>query len=727
MNREIIIPIISVGCIYIGNTLYQWSLEGRKDIDWTHHHLGTFGFYIFCSSILFFTGFFTFAKQIIDLSKKNSNNKKNNDNNNNNNNSNNNIQFLRNIKVSFNLYLISITILFLFCLISTLLEITKDVGATLIHHGQYNLLVLSGLLLFYISTFTIWWTLLRYFKFKQIIIGFIIFFILLFIIFEIKNVVIKKDWPIGIDGKKFMFFDKNDSKVCKISNDFIAWPSFIPKGSTWVVAGSRECPKDKGFSNLDYDNILHINCPSSNGDNEKSYTISPTFFEEQKEFGIFTNDFKTFEKQYKSKTFKYNDPVIIKDETVMATCGNKTEIHFQNVKKVSAHKRASNFNEPKLKFSTTTTTTTTNGDDDEKEIKIKTMKKEEKSKPIDILFLMIDALSRAHFKRALPSTFETLQAIQNKGESKVFQFFRYHSLKPFTDPNTIAMYTGYNSLNYDFTDKKNGLPSSASKHHPFNWQDNPMFFQSFRNDSYVTSWIYGLCEDWFQAYLKTDKPEDSIDHELVLPFCSPLAFPLERPFGIFEGPYSIRRRCLGNKHIHDKIFDYINQLWDNYYDVGKIVTATFMDAHEGTMEVIGIADKQFNRFIKEDMEQNLNDTVLFLVGDHGSHMGPYYMWAKGGSIEVSMPLLYIVLPTWFTNKYPHVEKYLLENENKLASPFQLYDTIRALSTFPEFGGIDVFDPTGENRKQTKGLLGPIPNDISCLDLGIPHDFCQCKN
>ncbi|KAK5581021.1 hypothetical protein RB653_001048 [Dictyostelium firmibasis] len=715
MNRELILQILSVGCIYIGNTLYQWSLEGRKDIDWTHHHLGTFGFYIFCSSILFFVGFFTLAKQIIELAKKNSNNK-----NSDSSNSNNNIQFFKKIKVSFNLYLISISLLFIFCFLATLLEITKDVGATLVHHGQYNLLVLSGLLLLYTSTFTMWWILLRYFKFKQIIIGFIIFFISLFIIFEIKNAVIKKDWPIGIDGKKFMFFDRNDSKVCRVSNDFIAWPSFIPAGSTWIVAGSRECPKEKGFSNLDYDNILHIDCPL----NEISYTTSPTFFEEQKEFGIFTNDFKTFEKQYKSETYQYKgSPVIIKDETVMAKCGNNTEIHFQNVKKVSTHKRASNFNNPTLKFSTNNNN---NNNNNNEEIKIKTMNKDEKSKPIDILFLMIDALSRAHFKRALPSTFETLQSIQNKGESKVFQFFRYHSLKPFTDPNTIAMYTGYNSLNYDTQDKNNGLQPSTTKK-PFNWEDNPMFFQSFRNDSYVTSWIYGLCEDWFQAYLKVDKPENSIDHELVLPFCSPLAFPLERPFGIFEGPYSIRRRCLGNKHIHDKIFDYINQFWDNYYDVGKIVTATFMDAHEGTMEVIGIADKQFNRFIKNDMEENLNDTVLFLVGDHGSHMGPYYMWAEGGSIEVSMPILYIVLPTWFTNKYPHVEKYLLENENKLASPFQLYDTIRTLSTFPEFGGIDVFDPTGQKRKQTKGLLGPIPNDISCLDLGIPHDFCQCKN
>ncbi|EGC31699.1 hypothetical protein DICPUDRAFT_99127 [Dictyostelium purpureum] len=717
--RESTILSISIGVffVYLGNKIYEWSLEGRKDIDWTHRHIKTFGVEIFLSSILYFIGFFTLLNQIIN--NFNNNNYENNDNNKNNRiigtdykcvkDNSNNIKL--NIKIS-NLLLrfindgngITVTS-FIFCFFTTFYQTTKDTSATLMNHGQYNLLVLSGFLLLYTLTFLTWWFLLKYFKIKKILFSILVLIIFITLLFNINHFRIKKDFLVGIDGKILIHLNNSNPNVCKIENDFIVWPAFQPTGSTWVVAGSRECPLEKGFSYLDEKNYLHIDCKNKV---EISYTTSPTFFEEQRSYGIFTDDLKILEKQYKKKKYQYNGPILISDETVMATCGNKTEIHFQNVLKKSSLERASNFNEPKLSSF---------------ENKIKKMNSAERTKPVDILFILIDALSRAHFKRALPKTFETLQAIQNEGHSKVFQFFRYHSLKPYSDPNYIALYTGYNSLEYDKLDREI-IPEkiqNSNNGEPFSFEKNPLFFQSFRNDSYITSWIYPTCEDWFDAYLKVEKP--NIDHELVLPFCSPQVFPLERPFGIFEGPYSIRRRCLGNKHIHDRIFDYINQIFDNYSKVGKIVSAGLMDAHEGTMEVIKIADKQFNRFLGQDLKSKLNDTVLILVGDHGQHMGPYYSWTKGGSIEVAFPVLYIILPTWFTNKYPNVEKNLLENENRLFSPFQLYDTIRALSKYPEFGGIDVFDPN--NIKSSNGLLDPIPEDISCSDLAIPHSFCKC--
>ncbi|KAN0051030.1 hypothetical protein ACTA71_006797 [Dictyostelium dimigraforme] len=738
-------PIFSIFSIYLAQCFYEYSLEGRKDLQFMHNHLKLFGIYILLSTILFVLGFISLGKLIINLTKiinqgndykkydlYNIKNKIN--------------KFTKLILKKFNISLVLyrnlLIILFVKLLIISFFKITKDKGATLINHGQYNLIAFTTIMLIYLIGFLSWFLIFKNWTIKTTIIRIFIFIILILILFSIKNVYVSKDWPIGIDGKQLMFKDDSNSKVCQIESDFIAWPSFIPKGSTRIITGSSECPKEsEQFSRLINGVLTMDNCKEEN----KEYTLSPVFWEEQKKYDTFTNDFKYYEKLFQGKTIthKYIGPVEIKHETVMAICGNLTEIHYQNVRDQQFYQRTiNNFNSPKIK-------------EHADKVKLPNHSNQEyNKKPIDILFLMIDALSRAQFKSAMPSTFETLQSIQSEGHSKVFQFFRYHSLKPFSDPNTMAMYNGYNRIEYDDLDYENNINDGGGiggivggggggggggnndngeiisnediNENKFNWENNPMFYQSFRNDSYVTTWVTGLCQDWFQHYLKMDKEEGSVDHEIALPFCSPQLHPPEKPFGIFEGPYSIRRRCLGDKHVHETIFQYINQFWENYKDVGKILHTTFMDGHEGTNEVIQIADKGFSKFLDKDIRPKLNDTFLILASDHGQHMSGYYMWSKGGKIEVAMPMLYLVLPTWFLEKYPNVEKQLLENENKLSTPFQLYDTIRTLSTFPEFGGIDMKDPNGIRNENQKGFLGKIPDTITCSQLGIPHNFCVCK-
>ncbi|KAK5575371.1 hypothetical protein RB653_010630 [Dictyostelium firmibasis] len=713
-------PIFSIFCIYLAQCFYEYSLEGRKDLQWMHAHLGLFGVYIFFSTVLFVMGFVSLGRFIIDLTKIiNANNdykkydlynmKKNNK-----------INkysqlLLKKFNISLVLYRNILLLLFVKSLIISFFKVTKDKGATLINHGQYNLIAFTTLLLIYLIGFLSWYLIFKNWTIKNTIIRLIVFIILIYIIFSIRNIYVIKNWPIGIDGKKLMFKDDGNSKVCKIESDFIAWPSFVPKGSTRIITGSSECPSEsEQFSRLTNGFLTMDNCKEE----FKQYTLSPVFWEEQKKFDTFTNDFKYYEKlfQGKTQTLQYRGPVRIQHETVMAICGNQTEIHYQNLKNQQFYQRTlNNFNSPKIKVHADKVKLPNHPD------------QKYNKKPIDILFLMIDALSRAQFKSAMPSTFETLQSIQTQGHSKVFQFLRYHSLKPFSDPNTMAMYNGYNRVQYDEVDYANGINDGGdSTNGNFTWEKNPMFYQSFRNDSYVTTWVTGLCQDWFQHYLKMDKEEGSVDHEIALPFCSPQLHPPEKPFGIFEGPYSIRRRCLGDKHVHETIFQYINQFWENYKDVGKILHTTFMDGHEGTNEVIQIADKGFQNFLQNDLRPKLNDTFLILASDHGQHMSGYYMWSKGGKIEVAMPMLYLVLPTWFLEKYPDIEIQLLENENKLSTPFQLYDTIRTLSTFPEFGGIDIKDPNGFRNENQKGFLGKIPDDITCNKLGIPHDFCVCK-
>jgi hypothetical protein len=48
------------------------------------------------------------------------------------------------------------------------------------------------------------------------------------------------------------------------------------------------------------------------------------------------------------------------------------------------------------------------------------------------------------------------------------------------------------------------------------------------------------------------------------------------------GPYSIRRRCIAGKYVHEYLFDYIRDLYQQYSHYPKLVFAQLL---EGTQEI----------------------------------------------------------------------------------------------------------------------------------------------
>lgn len=185
----------------------------------------------------------------------------------------------------------------------------------------------------------------------------------------------------------------------------------------------------------------------------------------------------------------------------------------------------------------------------------------------------------------------------------------------------------------------------------------------------------------------TKTPFEGMDYSVFLPWCHPEYHPYEMTFGNFRGPFSILRRCLGGKHVHRHILNYIKEFWGNYKDHGKIVHIPLQEGHEGTGEVILTLDSDLTAFYEElRATGELEKTVLVITSDHGSHMGPYFMASAMGEFEQKLPLLFVVFPQWFLQKYPGFRENLLENEQKLVGHYDTYWTLRHLATLPEFGG-----------------------------------------
>lgn len=276
----------------------------------------------------------------------------------------------------------------------------------------------------------------------------------------------------------------------------------------------------------------------------------------------------------------------------------------------------------------------------------------------------MDTVSRKQFYRKMEEVVEYLEYLNSTNKYEIYQFFRLISNGFSTEYNTRAMYTGS-----QLRQNRRGRP----------------YWDFFSGQGNIAAYVNGFCEDWMSVFLKTKFK--GMDHALFYPWCHFEFHPLEKTFGNFAGPFSIVRRCINGKYVHDYIFDYISDIWNNYSPYGKIIHVSFQEGHEGTGEVLRTLSPSMEKFLKlmEDKAE-LENTVLILTSDHGSHMGPYYMASDMGKFEQKLPLLLMIFPKKFLDKYPEFRKHLRENEQRLVSHYDIHWTLRHLATLPEFGG-----------------------------------------
>jgi hypothetical protein len=121
---------------------------------------------------------------------------------------------------------------------------------------------------------------------------------------------------------------------------------------------------------------------------------------------------------------------------------------------------------------------------------------------------------------------------------------------------------------------------------------------------------------------------------------------------------------------------------------------------------------------------HLNNTALFILGDHGNRMGPIVQ-TEQGRLEVQLPALYIVLPPWFKVKYPIAWKNLHSNQDKLVSSFDMHRTLLQMKNLEE---LSVFE-TNPTIDEIKGptLFHKISPYRSCYSARIPLQYCPCLN
>ena len=278
----------------------------------------------------------------------------------------------------------------------------------------------------------------------------------------------------------------------------------------------------------------------------------------------------------------------------------------------------------------------------------------------NILFIYIDAISRNHFKRKLPKTSIFIKRYLHNYQYKAgilnaYQFMKYSNFKGTTQENTMPMFYG--------DSMQNSAGISILKY--------------FKNKGYITCGSENLCHrELFaiQGYKNDFTEFESFDHENYALFCDPNYCVPNNPFGFFQGMYSVYRRCLYGKDTSEYVFEYGNKFWEAYKNERKFVRLSFIDAHEGTMEVIKYLDDYLFKFLTSFVDNYLNDkTAIIIASDHGQNMISLHTFMNSQDFiyERTLGSLFILLPD--NDNY---DPYPIEqNEQRFVTPYDIHDTL----------------------------------------------------
>ena len=277
----------------------------------------------------------------------------------------------------------------------------------------------------------------------------------------------------------------------------------------------------------------------------------------------------------------------------------------------------------------------------------------------NVLIFFFDTLSRAHFHRKFPKTANFLSQFSaydtnfTKKNITIFEYFKYHSLSPHTDPNIKAVYYGteYN---------KKGI-------HIGNY---------FKKKGYIIGRTNTYCEKECVYNNKKRKLfiHSNWDHEGLSIPCLKAVY-----HGIFcKRLTSWIKKCLFGKDIFQYSLEYLESFWKNYLKQNKMFLFQSLDGHEPTGEVLGYLDEEFYHFLHNFYSKAfLKDTIVIIFSDHGQHLnGPlYFTKSMDFFYERTLPILILIIPNEKRLYENNLYETLKNNQQVFITAYDIHETL----------------------------------------------------
>lgn len=309
----------------------------------------------------------------------------------------------------------------------------------------------------------------------------------------------------------------------------------------------------------------------------------------------------------------------------------------------------------------------------------------------NILLILLDPMSRSHFRRVMPKTADAIH------DAEFIEFTKYTAVGPNSGPNQAALYSG--------------VPLSRRDGIDPNLNGEEWLWDRLRASGYVTLKAEDGCIE-NSNMIQSLKPNTTHGGSLQGLFC----------FDAFSRP-----NCIGPDLASTLLFNYGEQFVTAYekrrQETNPLLRwAAFLhlvDSHEDTMILAASVDQGLSEFIRRIKAMGcFNDTLLILTSDHGLHYGPFFQ-SEVGRREATEPLLHIRIPD--TVRKTLDMNVLRENSNLWTTPFDLHETLLDLTRTSKRGS--------KTRRRGRSLTKPLPDSrklCSGSDALIPSKYCDLQ-
>ncbi|CAH1954114.1 unnamed protein product [Acanthoscelides obtectus] len=336
-------------------------------------------------------------------------------------------------------------------------------------------------------------------------------------------------------------------------------------------------------------------------------------------------------------------------------------------------------------------------------IKNSTKSKVIRSKPLNVLVVGLDAVSRLNLHRQMPDTLKYLQQLE------AVEMLGYNKVGDNTFPNLIPVLTGL------FEDEliKSCWPTTKS------FFDNCTFlWNHFKSKGFVTA--YGEDSSWMGLfnYQRHGFQKQATDYAYNY-------FNRYAETHIGNAHKMNVNQCEGARMVYKDLLEYIKKFVVTMNNNSLPFFGFFWGASlsHDYLNQPKLGDPVYLKFFQELQEEgHLNNTALVLMSDHGIRWGGIRQTYQG-RMEERLPFVFVVLPTWYRNNYDRAYSNLKRNARRLTTPFDLHETLYDL--------LDPYGLSGENLKTANKSRGisffrDITKYRTCEDAGIASHWCACQ-
>lgn len=326
-------------------------------------------------------------------------------------------------------------------------------------------------------------------------------------------------------------------------------------------------------------------------------------------------------------------------------------------------------------------------------------------KPLNVLVMGLDAVSRLNFLRQLPKTYSYLQELQ------VFEFLGFNNVGENTFPNVIPLLSG---KTVEELQEICWNSSTTFDRCHFIWND-------YKKEGFLTAMGEDTTPLGIFEFNKKGFLESPTDYYYTF-------FQQEMERMLCNTPDKNIYVCVRSKTVHESFMENLKKFLDSM-EINKSPYFGLFWTNSMTHDYLNrpkLVDDIYMRFFKYlNSSGILNGTVLIVTSDHGIRLDEVTE-TRQGWYEKCLPMLYMVLPKWYMKENRRIVSNLRINTKRLVTQFDVHETLKDLMKPFEIKNKKEKNKKFKNSNRGISFFDFISEERNCSLAGIPKDFCRCE-